>query len=172
VRPHRRDLIVKDRKLIRWFAAHQGPDFAAAVLLGGVALWLVRNHGISVLDEAIRRTLYQTLAGLSATLFGLTMTTISVLASNIDKPIGGSPDGLPPRLVRGLTRPMFGLLRALGAMVLISLTLLVLDGSAKKAHWVAQPVILGCMLVIVARVTRVLVLLSNLLKSRTIGKTK
>lgn len=169
---HQRDLIVKDRKLSRWCAAHQGPDIAAAVVLGGIVLWLVQDHGIPALDEATRRVLYQTLAGLSATLFGLTMTTIGVLASSIDKPIGGAPHGLPPGLVRGLSRPMFGLLRALGAAALISLALLVLDGSSEEAHWIAQPVVLGCTVGIVVRLTRVLVLLSNLLKARTTGSPK
>lgn len=160
-------LFSNDRKIRRWLAAHQWPEIAAATVAAMLALWFLRCSGISDLDATARRALYQTLAGLSATLFGLTMTTISVLASSIDKPIGGSPKGLPTSLLRGLMKPMLGLLRALGALVLIALAMLVLDTNHPQPHWVTQPLILGCGFVVIVRVTRVLSLLSNLLKARS-----
>lgn len=165
-------LAYNGHKFARRFAAHQYIDIVITVIVFVVALVLLRDHGIGAQDSPSRRALYQTLAGLSATLFGLTMAIISVLVASIDKPIGGAPNGLPPSLVRGLTRPAFGLLRSLGFTVLASLALLVLDGPLSESAWVAQPVVLACLVTVVLRVTRVLLLLSNLLAARTPSATK
>lgn len=109
------------------------------------------------------------MAGLSATLLGLTMTTISVLASNIDKPIGGSPKGIPKTLVVGITKPMFGLIRVLGGTVVVALLFLIVDTTACPGIPWAQPALGALASVVILRLTRVLILMSNLLKARTTG---
>ncbi len=144
-------------------------DLVVAVAVGAVLWRILQNVALEILDAAGRRAAYQTFAALSATLLGLTMTTISVLASNIDKPIGGSPRGIPRSLVIGISKPMFGLTRALGGTVATALVLLLVDTTSPTTTDWAQPV-LGALVVVVAlRFTRVLVLLANLLRARTTG---
>lgn len=154
---------------VRWLVARQSVDFIFVLFLACLVWWKAGEIGLPNLDGTGRRATYQTLAGLSATLLGLTMTTISVLASNLDKAIGGSPKGLPPTLVVGIIRPMFGLLRVLGFTLATSLLLLVLDTSAPSgAIWV-QPLLSVLLTMAGLRLTRVSVLLSNLLKARASG---
>jgi hypothetical protein len=60
---------------------------------------------------------------------------------------------------------MFGLLRALGAAILLSLFLVVVDREGTSHSW-AQPALLAVVVTGAIRVTRVLSLLSHLLKAR------
>lgn len=165
----RREMLDPGKPLTRWFVGHQGADLILAVVACGLVWLLCHDVALPELDASGRRAAYQTIAGLCATLLGLTMTTVSVLASNIDKPIGGSSKGIPQGLVIGISMRMFGLIRALGLSVAISLLLLLVDTSAAHGAVWPQPV-LGALTVVVAlRLTRVLILLANLLPARVGG---
>lgn len=155
-------------RVSRWFVGHQWIDLVALLVVAFVLWRFCRDLGSGSLDPAGRRAAYQTVAGLSGTLLGLTMTTISVLASNIEKPIGGSPKGLPKGLVVGISKPMFGLLRTLGLTLVVALIAVVGDtaaGSATGAPW-PQPVLGALAVMACLRLTRVLTLMSHLLKAR------
>lgn len=163
-----RNILDPGHRVSRWLVGHQWIDLVAA-LTAALLLWsLCRDLGLGSLDPVGRRATYQTVAGLAGTLLGLTMTTISVLASNIDKGIGGSPKGLPKDLVVGISKPMFGLLRVLGLALVVALIALVGDtGSAAVigAAW-PQPVLGALAVTVLLRLWRVLTLLSHLLKAR------
>lgn len=162
------EILVPKKKAIRRWVGTQELDLALGVVLFLVAVLLLPRSGYRILDSAGRRATCQTLAGLAGTMFGLTMTTISILASNIDKGIGGSPTGLPKSLVVGIIRPMFGLMRVLGALLVVSVVAIVVDTRPSApigALW-SQPILVALAVVAAARLTRVLILLSNLLKAR------
>lgn len=61
---------------------------------------------------------------------------------------------------------MFGLLRVLGLAVLVALILLVGDTAACKGAWWPQPLLASLAVTVVVRLTRVLTLMSHLLKAR------
>lgn len=162
------EILDPGHQVTRWFVGHQWVDWVMAVVAATLLWRLCRDIGVGSLDSAGRRATYQTVAGLSGTLLGLTMTTISVLASNIEKPIGGSPKGLPKDLVVGISKPMFGLLRVLGLAVVVALIALVGDtatAAVKGAPW-PQPFLGALAITVLLRLTRVLTLLSHLLKAR------
>lgn len=156
----------KRRTPARFAAANPALDYIPAVIVAAIAFVLLKDVGLNFLGPSGRRPAYQTFSALSATLFGLTMTTISILASNMDKPIGGSPTGTPAELRKGLARPMFGLLRRLGLSAGFSIYLLVAD-TAPKALQFAQPTLLALGVLIAAGAIRSLHLLWHLLLART-----
>ncbi len=155
-------------RVSRWLVGHQWIDLVAFLVVALVLWRFCRDLGLGSLEPAGRRAVYQTVAGTSGTLLGLTMTTISVLASNIEKPIGGSPKGLPRDLVVGISKPMFGLLRTLGLTLVVGLIAVVGDSAAASASgalW-PQPVLGALAVTACLRLTRVLTLMSNLVKAR------
>lgn len=164
--PKAKDLLDPGRPVARFFARTPWTDVVVAVLVALIALWLASDIGIVSLDGPARRSLYQTVAGLSGTLFGLTMTSISILAASIDKPLGGMPKGMPQSLVVGLGHPMFALLRTLGLMLTATLTMMVLDTTANRGAPLSQAILLSVACAAAARIWRVLFLLSYLLKAR------
>jgi hypothetical protein len=160
------DLTAVGAKIRRAAISKQWLDLIVAAAVGGAVWWRLPGRGVEELDAAARRALFQSTAGMALTLLGLTMATIGILAASIDKPISLSPSGLPPGLVRGLSRPMFGLIRVLGVTVLISLLLMVFDSGATSSRWV-QPALVVVLVLSGLRVSRVLSLLSHLLRART-----
>lgn len=163
---YRPDVLVNDAKVMRWLAANQWLDLFVSVGIATLLWWQAGDSALGSLDGIGRRAAYQTVAGFSATLLGLTMTTISILAGNMDKPLGGAPKGMPASLVVGLARPMFGLMRACGLAALGALVLLVTDTGSDVGTAFAQPILGAALVAIVLRMVRVLGLLSNLLRAR------
>lgn len=166
----KQNLLGRDRKATRrlaaWFDAHRWVDLIVVAVLVLVAFGFGSCTGIGALDGPGRRALYQTLAGLSATLFGLTMTTVSIVSSSMDKPIGGSRQGLSPALVEGITSRMFDLLGRLGLMLLASLALMIFDSAREQAFRLTQPVVLGAVVLVALGLLRALLLLSTYLLAR------
>ncbi len=161
------EFLATRKGLLNWVVAHQMIDLVPATVV--VFLWWSQaGDGLFTdLGEQGRRSLYQTIATISTTMLGLTMTTISILAASIDKPLGGSPRGIPRTLVKGLAKPMFGLARTLGITLIAALALLVTGTITTNANWWAAPALAALAVVIGLRITRVMFLLSNLLQART-----
>ncbi len=153
---------------LNWVVAHQAIDLGlAGALVGLLWWWQAGDCLLADLGEQGRRSLYQTIATISTTMLGLTMTTVSILAASIDKPLGGSPRGIPQVLVKGLATPMFGLARTLGVTLAVALTLLVIGTMTTDANWWATPALAALAFLIGIRITRVMYLLANLLQART-----
>lgn len=162
------ELLATRKGPLNWVVAHQIIDLVPAAAVIVFLWWSQAGDGLLTdLGEQGRRSLYQTIATISTTMLGLTMTTISILAASIDKPLGGSPRGIPQTLVKGLAKPMFGLARTLGITLIVALALLVTGTITTNANWWAAPVLAALAVVIGLRITRVMFLLSNLLQART-----
>lgn len=162
------DLLAARKGPLNWVVAHQIIDLVPAAAVIVFLWWSQAGNGLlTELGEQGRRSLYQTVATISTTMLGLTMTTISILAASIDKPLGGSPRGIPPTLVKDLAKPMFGLARTLGVSLTAALTLLVIGTMTTNANWWSAPALAALAVVIGLRITRVMFLLSHLLQART-----
>lgn len=108
----------------------------ASIIDLGIALGVVvlahyfwNGHTIADLDDTGRRALYQQMAGVSATLFGFTLTGLGLLMTAADKPLVGFPKGIPEPQRAAVARTGFALLGALAATLVVSFGLLVIDTS-------------------------------------------
>lgn len=165
------DVLASENPVKRFVVRRQSVDWLLAIGAGAVAyLWWTCNN-LTLLDPAGRRSVYQTASAVSTALFGLTMTSISMLMSNLDKPLGGLPGGMTPGLVRGLSRSMFGLMRGSAALLAVGIVLLIVDTqpSNDPLKW-PGPVLAGLVLLVGARMLRVTYLLSRVLTARRTGK--
>ncbi len=157
-RPPRWLVVAYDRPVLDWIL----------VVLPVVVLTV---HGrwptvLAGLDPAARRHVYLATAALSGTLLGLTITSVNLLLGVLDKPLRGRPDGLPRVSVKGLARILFSACLALGALCLASLVAAVADGARLSGRPTVQTLVALVLLVVVARIARVVVSLRLLLLAR------
>lgn len=156
------------RRWARWFCAHQSVDVVCAIAVG-IAVWqLSPGWGLASADLSARRAFYQSSAAIGATLLGLTLTSLSVIVSNMDKPIGGSPKGAPRVVVLGISKAMFGLIRGLALVVGFGVFLLATDITGGALPSYVSAAAGGLLLACALRLLRVLLLMSNFVAARTI----
>ena len=167
-RNRQRDLLATGNPLKRFIVRRQWIDWLLALIAGYAAHRYWNHHTLLDLDPTGRRSVYQTASAIATALFGLTMTSISILMSNLDKPLGGLPGGMPSGLIRALSRTMFGLMRASAALLLAGVTLLIIDTQPKEDGFSWTTALLaGLAVAIGARMLRVTYLLSRVLPARS-----
>lgn len=138
-------------------------DYVILVAVTWASYHFWTSHGISDLDNTGRRAVYQTGAAISTAMFGLTMTSISILISNVDKAFVGFANGLPNATRVGIARTMFALLRALACFVLFACALLIADTATTKSNAdFVHAAFVGAAVVVAARTARVTFLLANM----------
>lgn len=132
------------RNPYRWFLLHSRFDYAWATLL--MLLWLGTStllqqplvvEGVS---EDARRTLFQTLATLAGATAGLTLTSVSMLVNVLGKKAAPGQRVLPLERLTVTHRRQIGevflsVLPRLGALLVMSLVTLVLEGDAATGRW-------------------------------------
>lgn len=151
-----------------------GFDWLLALALAAAA-WRMGNHGkelLELLDVGGRRGAYQTLAGLSGTLMGLTVTTTGLILANVEKPIPTMPKGLPGGVIPALGRSLFSSIRAWGYLCAASVTLIVVDTHQYQAANWANGVIAALACLGAVRISRAIYWLSKLFDARAQANLK
>lgn len=147
---------------------HPSVDWLAAAIAAVLVVGCQRSVTLlTAPDAATRRALYQTVATLSGSLFGLTVAIIGLMVANLSRPLVGLPNGLPPAVGKPIYRSLFALACALGLTVLTALVLLVGDGAAAgrnpNSAWLVTAAITLC----VARLARVMYWLAKVVATST-----
>ena len=145
-----------------------GVDWLIALAFAGAAWWM-GNHDkelLELLDAGGRRAAYQTLAGLSGTLMGLTVTTTGLILANVEKPIPTMPKGLPGSVIPALGRSLFSSIRAWGYLCAASVTLILVDTNQYQTSKWSNGVIVALASLGALRVSRAIYWLAKLFDSR------
>jgi hypothetical protein len=149
--------------LAGFLVKHPAIDYLLVAALAYASCRFWTTHNIGDLDDVGRRAVYQTGAAISTAMFGLTMTSISILVSNADKAFVGFADGLPNSTRVGIARTMFALLRSLGAFLLLACGLLIADTSkATSGAQFFHAAFVGGAVLVAARTARVTFLLAKM----------
>lgn len=154
----------KQQGLVGRWAARPILDYVLGIVVAVVAYRWWDHHNIDALDATGRRAVYQTSTAAATALFGLTLTSVSILLSNAPKPAPGFAKGLPSGTVVGIARSMFALLRTLAVFLVGSFVLLIVDDASGPWHCV-HTLFVAFACVVVVRLSRVAFLLSEFVKA-------
>jgi hypothetical protein len=149
---------------LRWFT-RPGTDWVVIGLLGLLVWWfrdIDWSAPFTTLPSATRRATYQTLATVSGTMLGLTLTSISILNSMLRQPAESMLGRVTSTSGPTISGIFFACVRSLALALLLSVVALIHDSESQPgAYWV--PVALGAVCVLVVlRLTRMLYALSLL----------
>ncbi len=139
-------LVRKESLGDRFFYARWMPWGLAVA--GGV--FLARSNVLESVNIQTAFSTYQTLATLSGTLLGLSMTTTSLLLNAFDKPLPGFTDGFPAARQRRVLELLYSLMRALGIACALSLAAII--SAAAQWNWWLKPYVLLIPVSVVAAV--------------------
>jgi hypothetical protein len=161
-------ILARTSRVIHVIADRPGVDWGVAVTVGGL-VWFAGATGVALLPqlEAVgRRSFYQTIAGLSGTLFGLSVTSAGLLMANLNAPLSGFPGGLPFKTVVVLGRSLFSLIRALGYICLASLFFMLADTSKTAGDLRSRWLLSALLILVILRFSRVLYWIRAILRGR------
>ncbi len=116
--------------------------------------------------EATRRALYQSLMTVSGTLLGLTLTCISILSSAWSRPVSPAAALYLTRDVRlRVSRLFFAAVRGLAVAFGVAMVGLLLSSREGEVQIALAALTLGCVILVVSRLTRMLRALSLVLEA-------
>lgn len=120
-----------------------------------------RVEWLTHLEVNTRRAVYQTMATLSGTLLGLTLTSVSILSNLMKQDLATATGGLlKPRHQHRVSGLFFAGIRGLGVTLVISFALLISDGSRVEGDRLAQNFALAVVVLAVMRLGRIIWVLS------------
>lgn len=143
-----------------WLLVTGTVALAALISLGAGA------YGTQEVAPDTRRALYQTVTTITGTLLGLTLTSVSILNTALQRETSTLTPWTGASPMRGTIASMFfGSVRALGIGVVVGLVALVGDSEAKTGSPWTQIALTAAMVLVTARVTRMLWALSLIVKA-------
>ncbi|MHC9294978.1 hypothetical protein ACRCUN_21150 [Mycobacterium sp. LTG2003] len=146
---------------------HQWMDWLLALIVVGV--WLTFGKlgwlplALTEIPDGARRTAYQILATVSATMGGFTLTSISILVNLLRTPMTAVDRLLPAGDKQRVGAAFVSALPALFALFVAALVGLTTDANLQTGYWWLQAVIIAAALAAVASIARVVWILRRLL---------
>lgn len=146
---------------------HQWMDWLLALAVVGV--WLVLGKvgwlpwALTEVPHDARRTAYQILATVAATMGGFTLTSVSILVNLLRAPMTTVDRLLPADDKRRVGAALVSALPALFSVFVIALVGLTTDANIPAGYWWLQAVIIAAALAAVASIARVVWILRRLL---------
>lgn len=154
-------------RLQHHWVRHQWMDWLLALIVVGA--WLVLGRigwlpwALTEIPDDARRTAYQILATVSATMGGFTLTSISILVNLLRTPMTAVDRLLPAGDKQRVGAAFVSALPALFALFAAALIGLTTDANIETGYWWLQAVILAAAVAAVASIARVVWILRRLL---------
>ncbi|MCV7284604.1 hypothetical protein H7J87_04615 [Mycolicibacterium wolinskyi] len=146
---------------------HRWTDWLLALIVVGG--WLVFGRigwlpvALTEVPEAARRTAYQILATVAATMGGFTLTSISILVNLLRTPMTAVDRLLPAGDKQRVGAAFVAALPTLFALFVAALVGLTTDANTEAGYWWVQAVIIAAAFAAVASIARVVWILRRLL---------
>lgn len=157
---------LRERLQHNW-VRHQWADWLLAVVVVGGWLALGRVDGLpwalTEVPHDARRTTYQILATVAATMGGLTLTSISILVNLLRTPMTTVDKLLPTDDKRRVGAAFVAALPTLFSLFVAALVGLTTDANLDTGYWWLQATIIGAAVAAVASLARVVWILRRLL---------
>lgn len=157
---------LRERLQHNW-VRHQWADWLLALTVVGVWLalgwadWL--PWALTEVPHDTRRTAYQVVATVAATMGGFTLTSISILVNLLRAPMTTVDKLLPADDKRRVGTAFVSALPTLFALFVVALVGLMTDANRDEGYWWIQAAIIGAALAAVASIARVVWVLRRLL---------
>ncbi len=161
---------LRERLQHNW-VRHQWADWALALIVVGVWLavgrvgWLA--WALTEVPHDARRTAYQILATVAATMGGFTLTSISILVNLLRAPMTTVDKLLPTDDKRRVGTAFVSALPTLFTLFVAAIVGLTTDANLDSGYWWLQATIVGAAVAAVASLARVVWILRRLLTLST-----
>ncbi|MED5813608.1 hypothetical protein VST63_14695 [Mycolicibacterium sp. 050232] len=161
---------LRERLQHNW-VRHQWADWAAAVMV--VCVWLALGRAgwlpwaLTEIPHDARRTAYQILATVAATMGGFTLTSISILVNLLRAPMTTVDKLLPTDDKRRVGTAFISALPTLSALFAAAIVGLMTDANLDTGYWWLQATIIGAAVAAIASLARVVWILRRLLTLST-----
>ncbi|SEQ64809.1 hypothetical protein SAMN04488583_3026 [Mycobacterium sp. 88mf] len=161
---------LRERLQHNW-VRHQWADWALALIVVGVWLavgrvgWLA--WALTEVPHDARRTAYQILATVAATMGGFTLTSISILVNLLRTPMTTVDKLLPTDDKRRVGTAFVSALPTLFTLFVAAIVGLTTDANLDSGYWWLQATIVGAAVAAVASLARVVWILRRLLTLST-----
>ncbi|MCV7068839.1 hypothetical protein H7H51_29635 [Mycolicibacterium farcinogenes] len=157
---------LRERLQHNW-VRHQWADWLVALIVVGAWLALGRAGwlpwALAEVPRDARRTAYQILATVAATMGGFTLTSISILVNLLRAPMTTVDRLLPANDKRRVGTAFISVLPSLFALFAVAIFGLMTDANLDAGHWWIQATIIGAAVAAVASLARVVWILRRLL---------
>ncbi|MEN3220156.1 hypothetical protein PUR22_04835 [Mycolicibacterium porcinum] len=161
---------LRERLQHNW-VRHQWADWSLAVIVVGGWLALGRAGWLpwvmTEIPHDARRTAYQILATVAATMGGFTLTSISILVNLLRAPMTTVDKLLPANDKRRVGTAFISALPTLFALFVAAIVGLMTDANVDTGYWWLQAIIIGAAVAAVASLARVVWILRRLLTLST-----